>query len=226
MIYKSSHLEELTWPSPGHSGLLWLYQARAGGQLWWFPLQIQNLFKKWVWIQVEPSWSEQVTLPSPQYPSPIQPYWELQCKFQISLFRFRFSSKNGSGYKLNHSNRWMWPEPLLVSQSLFWVLQMLQARSEISIFRFRISLKNGSRYKLNHPNRRRSNFPPLAFCGCFVFFHLIRKGTNMGPLDLESPQTGAPENIWIVHFGQDLKCTKNTPPLPRREPNMITPYCL
>jgi len=33
----------------------------------------------------------------------------------------------------------------------------------------------------------------------------------MGPLDLESPQTGAPENIWIVHFGQDLKCTKSTP---------------
>jgi hypothetical protein len=38
----------------------------------------------------------------------------------------------------------------------------------------------------------------------------------MGPLDLESPQTGAPENIWIVHFGQDLKCTKNTPPHPQR----------
>jgi len=33
----------------------------------------------------------------------------------------------------------------------------------------------------------------------------------MGPLDLESPQTGAPENIWIVHFRQDLKCTKSTP---------------
>ena len=108
----------------------------------------------------------------------------------------------------------MWPEPLLVSQSLFWVLQMLQARSEISIFRFRISLKNGSRYKLNHPNWRRSNFPLLAFRGYFVFSHLIRKGTNMGPLDLESPQTGAPKNIWIVHFGQDFKCTKNTPPPP------------
>jgi hypothetical protein len=50
-----------------------------------------------------------------------------------------------------------------------------------------------------------------AFRGYFVFSHLIRKGTNMGPLDLESPQTGAPENIWIVHFGQDLKCTKSTP---------------
>jgi hypothetical protein len=53
----------------GHLTLSWtlwtvLAVSRAGGQLWWFPLQIQNLFKKRVWIQVEPSWLEQVTLPS------------------------------------------------------------------------------------------------------------------------------------------------------------------
>ena len=44
-----------------------------------------------------------------------------------------------------------------------------------------------------------------------VFSHWIRKGTNKGPLDSEFLQTGAPENICIIHFRQDLKCTKSTP---------------
>jgi len=52
-IYKSSHLEEVTWPSPEHSGPFWLYQG-------------------------------------------------LEASHDDSLFRFGISSKNGSGYKLNH----------------------------------------------------------------------------------------------------------------------------
>ena len=62
MIYKSSHLEEVTRPSPGHSGLFWLYQG-------------------------------------------------LEASYDDSLFRFRISSKNGSGYKLNHPDRRKSPYP-------------------------------------------------------------------------------------------------------------------
>jgi hypothetical protein len=77
---------------------------------------------------------------------------------------------------------------------------MLQAESSILVARFMISLKNGSRYKLNHPNQRGSNFTPSGFHEYFGFSGPIRNGANLGPPDLESPQTDAPDTH-IVHFG-------------------------
>jgi hypothetical protein len=73
-------------------------------QLSTFCVQVHNLLKKWVWMQVEPfqtgghptlSW----------YTSPIYPYLELQWKFNILLFESGLSSKFGSRCKLNHPNR-------------------------------------------------------------------------------------------------------------------------
>jgi hypothetical protein len=45
-----------------------------------------------------------------------------------------------------------------------------------------------------------------------VFSCLIRKGTNLGPPDLESSQKGASGDIHIVHFGPHPICLKIPPP--------------
>src|SRR6266481_3538212 len=90
--------------------------------------------------------------------------------------------------------------------------------------RFVISLKNGSWYKLNSPKRRGLNFKPPAFREYFVFSCLIKKGTNLGPPDLESSQKGAFGDTHIVNFGP---CLKIPPSLPyRTHHNFATPcYC-
>jgi hypothetical protein len=90
-----------------------------------------------------------------------------------------------------------------------------------------ISSKNGSWYKSNRPKRRGSNFKPPTFCEYFVFSCLIRKGTNLGPPDLESSQKGASSDIHIVHFGPHPICLKIPPSLPyRTHHNFATPcYC-
>ena len=64
MTYRSFHLEQVTWPSPEPYSAVW----RHTGQLLSFPLQIQILLKKWVWVQVESSNLEQVTQPFPGAP--------------------------------------------------------------------------------------------------------------------------------------------------------------
>ena len=61
------------------------------------------------------------------------------------------------------------------------------------------------------PNQRRSNFKLPAFHEYFVFSCLIRKGINLGPPDLESPQKGASGNTHIIHFGPYPICPKITP---------------
>jgi len=48
MTYRSFHSEQVTWPSPEPYSAVW----RHTGQLLSFPLQIQILLKKWVWVQV------------------------------------------------------------------------------------------------------------------------------------------------------------------------------
>jgi hypothetical protein len=78
---------------------------------------------------------------------------------------------------------------------------MLQAESSILVARFMISSQMGPDTKLNHPNWRGSNFTPLGFRGYFGFSGPIRNGVNLGPPDLESPQTDAPADTYIVHFG-------------------------
>src|SRR5258705_4533169 len=90
-----------------------------------------------------------------------------------------------------------------------------------------ISSKNGSWYKLNCPKRRGSNFKPPAFREYFVFSCLIRKGTNLGPPNLESPRKGASGDTHIVHFGPHPICLKIPPSLPyRTHHNFATPcYC-
>src|SRR5882724_5744261 len=90
-----------------------------------------------------------------------------------------------------------------------------------------ISSKNGSRYKSNRPKRRGSNFKPPAFREYFVFSCLIRKGTNLGPPDLESSQKGASGDTHIVHFGPLPICLKIPPSSPyRTHHNFATPcYC-
>ena len=47
----------------------------------------------------------------------------------------------------------------------------------------------------------------------FSFSSLIRKGTHLGWLDLESPQKDAPGDTHIVHFGPGLICVKIPPSL-------------
>ena len=54
-----------------------------------------------------------------QYPSPIYTYWELQWYFQIFLFRFWITSKNGLKDKLNEINQRWSPDPLLMFQHCF-----------------------------------------------------------------------------------------------------------
>ncbi len=90
-----------------------------------------------------------------------------------------------------------------------------------------ISSKNGSWYKSNCPKRRGSNFKPPAFREYFVFSCLIRKGTNLGPPNLESPRKGASGDTHIVHFGPHPICLKIPPSLPyRTHHNFATPcYC-
>jgi hypothetical protein len=91
---------------------------------------------------------------------------------------------------------------------------MAQAKYSNSVARFMISSKNGSQYKSNHPKWRRSNFKPLAFREYFVFSCLIRKGTNLGPPDLESSQKGISSDTHIVYFGPHPICLKIPPPNP------------
>ena len=59
MTYRSSHSEQVTWPSPEPYSAVW----RHTGQLLSFPLQIQILLQKWVWVQVESFNLGQVTQP-------------------------------------------------------------------------------------------------------------------------------------------------------------------
>ena len=59
-------------------------------------------------------------------------------------------------------------------------------------------------------------FQTAAFCEYFVFSCLIRKGINLGPPDLESPQKGASGNTHIFHFSPYHICPKITPSLPYR----------
>jgi len=47
-----------------------------------------------------------------------------------------------------------------------------------------------------------------GFHHCFGFYGLIRKGTNLGILDLESPRKG---DTHIFQFGPYPICTKNPP---------------
>jgi hypothetical protein len=58
-----------------------------------------------------------------------------------------------------------------------------------------ISSKNGSKNRPNHPNQRRLIFKPPGFREYFVFYSLIRKYTNLGPPDLDSPQNYASGDI-------------------------------
>ena len=179
-----------------------------------FPVQILNLLKKQVQIQVEPSQTELVIFPNFVWLSLIQPYQVLQWEFPISLSRFGISLKNAPRYKLNDPIWSRSPDPLLVLQSPFWVQQVLQAKIGISVFRFMISSKNESGCKSNHPKQRESNFTPPGFRQYFAFSCLIRNSTVMGTPDLESTQTGAPGDAQIVHFGQDPICAKITPSEP------------
>jgi hypothetical protein len=56
-----------------------------------------------------------------------------------------------------------------------------------------------------------SNFSPPAVREYFAFYSLIRKDTDMGVPDLESTQKCAPNDIYIVHFGQHLIYARNAP---------------
>jgi hypothetical protein len=51
----------------------------------------------------------------------------------------------------------------------------------------------------------------LAFCEYFVFSCLIRKGTNLGPPDLESSQKGTSSDTHIVYFWPHPICLKIPP---------------
>src|SRR5882672_5764100 len=76
-----------------------------------------------------------------------------------------------------------------------------------------ISSKNGSWYKSNSPKTEGAKFQTTGF---FMFSCLIRKGTNLGPPDLESSQKGASGDTHIVHFGPHPICLKIPPSLPNR----------
>jgi hypothetical protein len=58
-MYRSGHLDKVTWSSPD----TWidLSVARDTDQLWKFRVCILNLLKKQVWTQVEPSHTEPIT---------------------------------------------------------------------------------------------------------------------------------------------------------------------
>ena len=64
-----------------------------------------------------------------------------------------------------------------------------------------ILLENRSRYKLSHLKWRWPKFEitriPLVFC----ISSPIRKSTNLGPSDLESPQESALSNTYIIYLG-------------------------
>jgi len=49
---------------------------------------------------------------------------------------------------------------------------------------------------------------PPRFHQYFVFSSPIRKGTNLEPSDLESPQECAPDDTHIIYFQPVLKCSK------------------
>src|ERR1700676_3538036 len=55
-------------------------------------------------------------------------------------------------------------------------------------------------------------FKPPGFRHCFGFSGLIRKGTDLGTLDSESPQKGLSGDTHIFQFGPYPICTKNPPP--------------
>src|SRR6202051_5412468 len=74
---------------------------------------------------------------------------------------------------------------------------MPQAQSSIFMARFMTLSKNGSRNMLNHSIWRRSNFETARVLS---FPCLIRKVTNLGTLDLESPQKGLSGDIHIFQF--------------------------
>src|ERR1700727_2082205 len=49
---------------------------------------------------------------------------------------------------------------------------------------------------------------PPGFHQYFVVSSPIRKGTNLGPSNLESPQESAPGDTHIIYFKPVLKCSK------------------
>jgi hypothetical protein len=117
MVYRSSHLEEVTWPSSRHPESFWL--------LWRIHSSYQHFVPR---FRISSKNGSRKKLNHPkQRRSPtlsrctslIYPYWELQWYFQISLFRFRITSKNGSRDKLNEINQRWSPDPLLVLQHHF-----------------------------------------------------------------------------------------------------------
>jgi hypothetical protein len=55
-------------------------------------------------------------------------------------------------------------------------------------------------------------FKPPGFHHCFGFSGLIRKGTDLGTLDSESPQKGLSGDTHIFQFGPYPICTKPPPP--------------
>lgn len=54
---------------------------------------------------------EEVTWPSSQYPGSFWPLQRIQNRYHHSVFRFKFSLKNGSKHKLNHSKQRRSPFP-------------------------------------------------------------------------------------------------------------------
>src|ERR1700676_3189389 len=98
---------------------------------------------------------------------------------------------------------------------------MPQAQSSIFMARFMTLSKNGSRNMLNHSIWRRSNFETARVLS---FPCLIRKVTNLGTLDLESPQKGLSGDIHIFQFEPYPICTKNPPTY--SEPYAVSPYAL
>ena len=65
-------------------------------------------------------------------------------------------------------------------------------------------------------------FKPPGFRHCFGFSGLIRKGTDLGTLDSESPQKGFPVIPIFSNLGHILYAPK-TPPI-YSEPNAVSPY--
>ena len=117
MVYRWSHLEEVTWPSPQHSGSFWL--------LW----RIQSSYQHFVpRFRISSKNGSRKKLNHPKRrrsPNPLPMYITdlsiLGATVIFSNFPLQIQNhlKNGSRDKLNEINRRWSPNPLLVLQHHF-----------------------------------------------------------------------------------------------------------
>src|SRR5258705_12322479 len=98
--------------------------------------------------------------------------------------------------------------PILISATII-DLAILRAAVRISCFSIQIWILLEKWVQIQVKLSKMEVKPP-GFHQCFAFSSPIKKGTNLVPSDLKSPQESAPGDTQIIYFKPVLKCGKIT----------------